>query len=332
MRPRVGGVMEQKTDRLNEILYLLARPCVLALSLAFVLIPAVKLSEAFESGADFLRIDTDARAGAMGSAGAAAAFGAAALNYNPAGMAAMNKGEFAFSHTQWLPGSMHDYLGIAMPVRGGSAWKAGLGVTRLSNSGMDGRSDDRSAAGGYSAYDQSAALGIAAAFGYWSAGGAVKYIQSSIAGVGAGAFAFDLGLRRAVPGLPVTVGLSVQNMGRGIKYLSQRDPLPLSAAIGVVFTPLAGFSLALDAKRFMHDKETVFSMGSEYKLFGDSKSVSAMALRGGLGGGRNAEGRGLSRLWSAGAGIRLFDMNMDYALTPYGDLGNSQKITLKKKF
>ena len=324
--------MERKMNMANNKFCSLARLGVFALILVFALIPSAKMSGAFESGADFLRIDTDARAGAMGSAGTAAAFGAAALNYNPAGMATMNKGEFAFSHTQWLPGSMHDYLGIAMPVRGGSAWKAGLGVTRLSNSGMDGRADDRSAAGGYSAYDQSAALGVAAAFGPWSAGGAVKYIQSSIAGVGGSAFAFDLGLRRAVPGLPVTLGLSVQNMGRGIKYISQRDPLPLSTAIGLVFTPLAGFSLALDAKRFIYDKETVFSMGSEYKLFGDSKSVSAMALRGGLGGGRSAEERGLNRLWSAGAGIRLFDVNMDYALTPYGDLGNSQKITLKKKF
>lgn len=57
-----------------------------------------------------------------------------------------------------------------------------------------------------------------------------------------------------------------------------------------------------------------------------------MALRGGLGGGRSAAGGGLSGLWSAGAGIRLFDVNVDYALIPFGDLGNSEKITLKKKF
>src|SRR3989338_625252 len=94
--------MKTKTnphDMLNRIVYLLSRPWVLGAALVFVFTPSVKISEALESGAEFLRIDTDARAGAMSSAGAASASGISALNYNPAGLASMVKGEAALSHS-----------------------------------------------------------------------------------------------------------------------------------------------------------------------------------------------------------------------------------------
>lgn len=324
--------MKRKSDMANEVLYRLTRPWAAALALGVLLLPSARLGSALESGAEFLRIDTDARAGGMASAGAASSFGVNALTYNPAGLAALRGGELAFSHTQWLPGSTHDFIGAGLPLRAGGAWKAAVGVTRLNNGGIAGRGDDRGAAGGFSAYDQSVALGAAGSYGRWSAGGAVKYIQSDIAGTRAATWAVDLGARRSLRGLPVAVGVCVQNLGPGLKYISQRDPLPLSAAAGLTFMPLAGFSLTLDAKRYVYDRETVFSLGSEYKLFGDGTSVSALALRGGLGGARSGSGDGLGGLWSAGAGIRLFDLNVDYALAPYRDLGSTHRVTLKKKF
>lgn len=324
--------MKRKTGMASGVLCRPARLLAVAVALAALLAPSAKPCSALESGAEFLRIDTDARAGGMASAGAASSFGVNALGYNPAGLAAMRGGELAFSHTQWLPGSTHDFIGAGLPLRAGGAWKAAVGVTRLSNGAMAGRADDRGAAGEFSAYDQSVALGAAGSYGRWSAGGAVKYIQSGIAGTRAATWAVDLGARRALRGLPATVGVSVQNLGPGLKYISQRDPLPLSAAAGVSFLPLAGFSLALDARRYVYDRETVFSVGSEYRLFGEAGSVSALALRGGLGGARSGSGGGLGGLWSAGAGIRLFDLNVDYALAPYRDLGSTHRVTLKKKF
>ena len=55
-------------------------------------------------------------------------------------------------------------------------------------------------------------------------------------------------------------------------------------------------------------------------------------MRGGLGGARSGSGDGVGGMWSAGAGIRLFDVNVDYALAPYRDLGSTHRVTLKKKF
>lgn len=277
---------------------------------------------AAQTGAQFLKIDTDARLSGMASAGAASALGVNALNYNPAGLAAMNNPEVAFSHSQWLMDSSHDFIGIGMPVK---KMSFALGVTRLSNGKMEGRADDGSASGGYSAYDQAVSLG----FGFKSIGGAVKYIQSSIAGVRAEAFAVDLGARHRLSGLPVTLGFGVQNLGKGIKYMSQRDNLPLSVNAGFTFIALPGMALALDVKRLVYDKQTVFSAGTEYAML--TGNNLGFALRGGYGLTGLTRSNDKSGL-SVGAGIMALGAQLDYAVSPETGMGSIQRITLKKRF
>jgi len=278
-------------------------------------------ADAAQTGAQFLKIDTDARLSGMASGGAASALGVNALSYNPAGLAALKGPEVAFSHSQWLMDSSHDFIGFGMPVK---KFSLALGVTRLSNSKMEGRGDDGSASGGYSAYDQAVSLG----FGFKSVGGAVKYIQSSIAGVKADAFAVDLGARQKLNKLHVTIGFGVQNLGTGIKYLSQRDNLPLSVNAGLNFAVLPGMGLSLDVKRLVYDKQTVFSVGTEYAML---IGGAGFALRGGYGLTgltRDNEKNGLS----LGAGVAALGAQLDYAVSPETGLGSVQRITLKKKF
>lgn len=274
------------------------------------------------TGAQFLKIDTDARLSGMASAGTASMYGIGALGYNPAGLSALTGPELAFSHSDWLMDANHDFVGFGLPVKGIAL---GLGITRLSNSSMDGRGEDRSSSGSYSAYDQAVSLG----FGFKNIGGTVKYIQSSIAGVRAEAFALDLGAKRKLGGLPLTIGFSVQNLGNGIKYLSQRDNLPLSVNAGFSFIALPGMALAFDVKRLIYDKQTVFSIGTEYALL--TGGNMGFALRGGYGLTRLTQNNGKSGL-SAGAGLMAVGAQLDYAVSPEIGLGNIQRITLKKKF
>jgi hypothetical protein len=279
-------------------------------------------ANAAQTGAQFLKIDTDARLSGMASAGVASALGVNALNYNPAGLSAINSPEVAFSHSQWLMDSSHDFIGFGMPVKEISL---ALGITRLSNGKMEGRAEDGSAAAGYSAYDQAVSLG----FGFKSVGGAVKYIQSSIAGVKAEAFAVDLGAKQKLSGVPVAVGLGVQNLGTGIKYLSQRDNLPLSVNAGFTFMVLPGMGLSLDVKRLVYDKQTVFSAGTEYAMM--TGNNLGFALRGGYGLAgltRDNEKSGLS----VGAGVMALGAQLDYAVSPETGMGSVQRITLKKRF
>ncbi|MGD9643955.1 MAG: PorV/PorQ family protein [Elusimicrobiales bacterium] len=279
-------------------------------------------ANAAQTGAQFLKIDTDARLSGMASAGVASALGVNALNYNPAGLSAINSPEVAFSHSQWLMDSSHDFVGFGMPVK---KMSLALGITRLTNGKMEARTDDGSAAGGYSAYDQAVSLG----FGFRNVGGAVKYIQSSIAGVKADAVAVDLGARQKLSRLPVTLGVGVQNLGTGMKYLSQRDNLPLSFNAGFTVAVLPGMGLSLDMKRLVYDKQTVFSAGTEYSmLMGNNLGL---ALRGGYGLTGLTRENGKSGL-SVGAGVMALGAQLDYAVSPETGMGSVQRITLKKKF
>ena len=316
-------------EKLNRLIYLLSKPWVLGAALVFVLIPSAKISEALESGAEFLRIDTDARAGAMSSAGTASVMGISAISYNPAGLASMQRGEAALSHSAWYLGATHDFAGAGFALPGSSRVKLGLSFTRLSSGSMEGRTSSRNRTGGYTAYDQAASLALAKQYGLYSVGGAVKYIESSIAGVKGAGYAVDLGVKRGLRGLPVSVGLAVQNLGTGIKYISQRDQMPLSVSAGATFMPVAGFMLNFDARRYVYDKYTTYSLGTEYALYGGPETVTGLSLRGGVNGGavQNAAGA-----FSAGAGIKLFNADLDYAMSPEGSLGSTQRITLKKKF
>lgn len=136
----------------------------------------------------------------MGSAYTAMARGVDTVQYNPAGLAGVSQTELGFSHTTWLLGSSHDFIGVAVPVGGKSPTNGrqvalGLGFTRLSNGSMEGRAADRGRTGGFEAFDQSIALGAARNFGPYALGGSVKYIQSAIAGSRASAFAVDIGAR-----------------------------------------------------------------------------------------------------------------------------------------
>ncbi|OGR63074.1 MAG: hypothetical protein A2X31_13370 [Elusimicrobia bacterium GWB2_63_22] len=279
-------------------------------------------ANAAQTGAQFLKIDTDARLSGMASAGVASALGVSALNYNPAGLAAMTGPEAAFSHSQWLMDATHDFIGFGMPVK---KMALALGVTRLSNGKMEGRADDGTASGGYSAYDQAVSLG----FGFKNVGGAVKYIQSSIAGVKAQAFAVDLGAKQKLSRLPVTVGVGVQNLGTGIKYLSQRDNLPLSVNAGFTFMVLPGMGLSVDVKRLIYDKQTVFSAGTEYAML--TGNNLGFALRGGYGLTGLTQSNEKSGL-CVGAGVMALGAQLDYAVSPETGLGSVQRITLKKKF
>ncbi|MBI4803068.1 MAG: hypothetical protein HY796_11145 [Elusimicrobia bacterium] len=274
---------------MNNLIYYFSRPWFLILSLTFLLMPSTKITNALQSGAEFLKIDTDAKAVAMGSAYTAMANGIDAIHYNPSGMAGLNRAEAGFSHTNWLLDSNHNFIGIAMPVSQGigdrvegrvknTGMVMGLGFTRLTNGAMEGRASDRGRTSGFDAYDQSIALGAAKNFGHYALGGSVKYIQSAIAGSRASAFAVDIGAGRKLTGLPVYAALAVQNLGMPLKYISQKDPL---------------YMIDLSGKR------------------------EAGSVKGGF---------------SAGIGMSLFNTGLDYSMSPFGEMGNVQKLSVKKKF
>jgi len=297
-----------------------------------VLLGIVSVSSALDSGGSFLKIDSAARAASMGAAYTALASGVEAIAYNPAGLTRTEGAEVAFSHTNWIMDSRHDYIGVAFPLKASGSghpmhnWVAGLGIVRLTNSSIEVRNVDRSNSGSFTSYDQAVSIGLGRVVAGNRLGLGFKYLESYIAGERARGLAIDLGFSRALrTRLPMTVGLAVQNLGRGMKFMEQRDHLPLSFAAGLSVSVIPGVNLAFDAKRLVYDKQTTISFGTEYAI------LSGLALRSGyLANASN--GNTKNNGFSAGLGINLWDASMDYAVTPYGELGNTQKVTLKKRF
>ncbi len=110
-----------------------------------------------------------------------------------------------------------------------------------------------------------------------------------------------------------------------MKYLTQKDPLPLTFATGLLFSIAPGFSMALDIKRLIYDKQTDLSFGTEYSF------IPGFALRTGYM-MNNTTIDTKNKGFSVGAGVNLLNTQVDYSVTPFGLLGDAQRISLKKKF
>ncbi|MCK5583285.1 MAG: hypothetical protein KAI33_05820, partial [Elusimicrobiales bacterium] len=304
--------MNKKRSFFNDIVYWLSRPWFLTITIAFILIPITKVSQALESGAEFLRIDTDARAVSMGSAYTAAASGVNAITYNPAGLSYLKGVELGFSHTKWLLDSRHDFIGMAIPVSGLGSGDSGfvegsglardtkpesqtpiiigLGITRLTSGSMQTRGADRSVSNSFEAYDQSISLAAAKRINRNTRiGASVKYIQSAIAGESANAVAFDFGISRKMKNMPMSLALAVRNLGTPMKYIDQKDPLPLSITGGMLLSIIPGVNMALDVQRMIYDKQTTVSIGTEYTAFSGFSLRSGYMMESGL---VNANGKG----------------------------------------
>lgn len=284
---------------------------------------------AANTGANFLKIGVGARAIGMGSAYTAVADDATAIYWNPAGLSRLSKRELSFMHSEWLLGTKYDFMGYAHPAPWGVV---GLGITRLSVGGLEGRNSAREVTGGFSTADTAYIIGFGRPLSPQSSFGVnFKYLTSQLGSDSASTFALDLGVTHKLDGRPVSLGVSVQNIGPGMKFISQRDPLPLSLAVGGMYQ-MSGVGVALDLKYEPYDHKLSVGVGTEYTVF------SILSLRTGYAsnvaqavGNQKSERSFLSGL-GGGFGLKMGNYTADYVFTPFGNLGNVQRISLGARF
>ncbi|MBI4656857.1 MAG: hypothetical protein HY746_08960, partial [Elusimicrobia bacterium] len=151
-------------------------------------------------------------------------------------------------------------------------------------------------------------------------------ITSEIAGEKAQTGAIDLGITHKFKNKPITAGITAKNIGPGLKYINQRDPLPLSITLGMAYDLIPGFRLAMDVKRLIYDKENTISLGTEYHV------TNGFFLRAGYMAAGNQKQKAGPENITGGVGIKLLGNEIDYAVSPVNELGDTQKISIKKKF
>jgi len=307
----------------------------------------------------FLQIEPDSRGAGMGNTGVAIADNAAAIFWNPAGLAFQRDTQISITHANWLPAFnadlFYDYLvgkhyieGIG--TIGGHITFLNLGSQRRTDeTGLDlGRFNSFELAAGVSygfELSRNFALGTGLRFIYSSlASGTVggqRVSPGSSVGVDiAGLYKsdpFNIGSR----GARFNAGLNISNIGPGLQYTdeAQKDALPTIMRVGYAFT-LNLDNNGVNTITLAQDVSKVLARNEEVQVGDDPENTefrSMPVLRGitnSFGSFTNADGESVSFVEQLMIGTGLeFWHNRQFAIRAgyyYEDPknGNREFITL----
>jgi hypothetical protein len=278
---------------------------------------------------ELLKIPVGARGIGMGEANTAAADDASSLESNPAGLSYAEQKEASFMHSSLIEDVNYEHIGVVVPSDNYS-WGASMGylgygsIAGYSNAAPGGTPV---ALGDQSAYSTVFNGGLSTIlYDRLSLGLTGMFLRESLANDGANTFAGNIG---AIYGLPsqlwggdYRLGFSVLNLGPGLKFESERDPLPRKIKMGASAMHIEQLPLNLTADFTMpNDNSDYVSLGAEYWF------REVVALRMGYA-GSNDQGKGL-RL---GLGLKLRNILFDYAYGSFGDFGATHRIELSLRW
>ena len=296
------------------------------------------------SGAPFLQLGYGARPLGMGEAFVAIANDVSALHYNPAGLAYP-----AFADGGQKPGDYEMMLSHAVLVQGVQMTQMGfvrrpfgLSMTHVSLGGIEQRTTETvEAESKFGASSLSLGASYGGKVGPIGLGATLKFIRETIGTSAASTFALDLGALHRFEKSPISVGLGVANLGKGIRYIDQTAPLPTTLRLGVSYGMTREYphavSLQLD---FPRDSGVIVRVGGEYVGFGPLslragyRTFAGEQRQAATGKALGSTASGLTDFYGMflGAGVRTKLGNLDYALVPYGELGTAHRLSFSYKF
>lgn len=226
-----------------------------------IIIPVQAKAQVGITGVPFLQIEPDSRGAGMGNTGTAIADNAAAIYWNPAGLAFQRGSQISITHSNWLPnfdvGLFYDYLVGKTYIEGIGTIGGHITYLNLGEQIQTGATGDL--INRFRSYE----LAVGLSYGFevsknFALGTGFRFIYSSLAdGIVGGVDAqsvnpgssvgVDLSfLYKSDPfalgssGKQATfsVGSNLSNIGPGIQYTdnAQKDPLPTVLRLGTAFT------------------------------------------------------------------------------------------------
>ncbi|MDO8804060.1 MAG: PorV/PorQ family protein [Elusimicrobiota bacterium] len=305
------------------------------LLLCAIALPAPLSAAGFGSGSagtssgQFLKIAAGARGAALGEAYSALADDAFALDWNPAGLINIKKNSMAVMHAPYLAGTFADYFAYAESAGEVGSWGVAF---KYMNYGKMNRTDSSGMVlGTFTPYDASINVGFACYITGFNKdpeerfvlGATGKFVKSKILSDD-NTVSADIGLN-----LPYMfdnrfrMSLTAQNIMGTLRYDKEEAPLPLILRFGIVTKMTDYFSLTSDIIA-ANDNMPFLAMGGELKL--PIYSDMDASLRAGFN-TRAISDVGGARNVSFGGGLRYTDYQLDYAFSPFGDLGSVHRIS-----
>ncbi len=286
------------------------------------------------TGAAFLKIGVGGRISAMGSAATAIVDDASAIYWNPAGTAdlPLKEDQVMFMHSQWLQDTTYEFAGFVHPTSNGAL---GLAVSYLGWGSIEGRDDNRQLTNSFSASDTAAYLSKSVRSSWGSYGANIKLIQQRIETEQASGLAGDVGCKIYRSSSPLSFGLSIQNLGPQMHFISDGFNVPLSITAGTGYYFCDNLLVSADLRRELYENRNSIAFGAEYVV------ASIVSLRAGYltkisetASGSDGTGNGLLNYAGLGGGIgvQIHNLHFDYAMVPYGALGVTQRISITASF
>ena len=283
------------------------------------------------TGVQFLKIPAGVRGAGMGGMFTAVADDISTTYWNTAGLAQLDKIELNLLHVSYFAGTSYEFAGFALPLSPGST----LGLSTSFDFIPSFNSTNNPSAIPGSANDLAIALGYGQNFGEnFSIGIGGKYVTSNLVNSTATGAAIDAGLLLYTSQRDWTLGLSVQNVGQISNFgqYASQEKLPTVYRGGIVyrFQPLnpTHFLLGVDVEKPI-DGDLILHTGGE-AWFGIQKFE--IAFRAGYGFNPLNQDLGSTAGASLGAGVRYAGIELNYALVPFGILGDTQRFSLTYRF
>lgn len=240
-----------------------------------------------QASVPFLVIAPDARASAMGETGTGLANDAAAMFWNPAGLAYQTKPELFLTYSRWLPqfGASDLFYGYVNGVKEMPDWggTAGLNLTWLNLGQFERRGEANQFLGLFRSFEFALAgcygTKLSSELGF---GMQLRYIYSSLAPIGTESetgkgigqsVSFDLGVLWRPDSLVLfdaidlshvlSIGANISNIGPKITYIdaAQADPLPTNFRVGIGFVAVHDeyndLTLAVDIAKLLVKRDPV---------------------------------------------------------------------------
>ena len=260
------------------------------------------------SGAQFLGVGVGARAAGMGGAYVSIADDGTALHWNPAGLTRIGGPRLTLSHVSWFSDATYQYASYASPFGRDAAFGVALEQGSLSWDNTGEGSFETGDFAGVAGYGRrlSPNLGV---------GGGLKFLSSSLGDDGAASFALDLGVVYRLSNT-ISIGAAARNMGPGLTFDSETDPLPSTMTVGGSYL-WRGVLVSADV-------EKVNDLGATPRLGAEYSPVPYLALRGGWIGGDDTALSGVT----GGLGLNWNERwALDYAYRS-SELGGTHQFAL----